>query len=79
MHILSFDVEGWYHCLDPEPVNGDRYEERIVRAVENPPPPRGAGNVNENQISIRKVEASLVQFGDFGGEFVDALGGVGDD
>jgi polysaccharide deacetylase family protein (PEP-CTERM system associated) len=33
-NVLSFDVEDWYHCLDPEPGNWSQYEDRITRSVE---------------------------------------------
>jgi polysaccharide deacetylase family protein (PEP-CTERM system associated) len=32
-NILTFDVEDWYHCLDPDPDNWDRYEDRIVEST----------------------------------------------
>jgi polysaccharide deacetylase family protein (PEP-CTERM system associated) len=33
MNIITFDVEDWYHCLDPEPANWHGYEDRIVSSV----------------------------------------------
>jgi polysaccharide deacetylase family protein (PEP-CTERM system associated) len=31
---VTIDVEDWYHCLDPNPDNWPRYEDRIVRSVQ---------------------------------------------
>ncbi len=30
MNAISIDVEDWYHCLDENPGNWDRYEDRIA-------------------------------------------------
>jgi polysaccharide deacetylase family protein (PEP-CTERM system associated) len=33
MNALTIDVEDWYHCVDPDPANWHRYEDRIGIAV----------------------------------------------
>ena len=32
-NALTIDVEDWYHCLDQEPANWSRYQDRIVAPV----------------------------------------------
>jgi len=32
-HALTIDVEDWYHCLDSNPHNWHRFEDRVVHAV----------------------------------------------
>src|SRR5437588_3412335 len=32
-NALTIDVEDWYHCLEQEPANWPKYEDRIVEPV----------------------------------------------
>lgn len=32
-NVISFDLEDWYHCLDQDPANWHRYEDRVAGAV----------------------------------------------
>ncbi|MCH7892206.1 MAG: polysaccharide deacetylase family protein, partial [Gemmatimonadetes bacterium] len=32
-NVISFDVEDWYHCLEPDPTKWDRFEDRVEAAT----------------------------------------------
>lgn len=33
MNVITIDLEDWYHCLDENPANWHKYEDRVVPAV----------------------------------------------
>lgn len=33
MNVMTIDLEDWYHCLDENPANWQKYEDRVVFAV----------------------------------------------